>query len=500
MKSVSLLLLLAVAAVCDRRSFAVDSGEINKWRDAGVGWFLAPGGFTTNATSDRWYGETGIASNGLKFVYTNGYNGALFNGSTTMYRIPNDQRFNLGAVGDAWTLQYASTNLNGDGMATDGTNFFTAYNGVMYKWDQNGNYVTNFNVTCSHCDSADTWKGSNVWVWTRGGTTSVTNWLVDVINYNGVTLNTYNFSNAAALLNSNSIWAVACVNSNHFIFATIFPLSSASGQQLASVYLNNSGSLDYTIDWTSNLSANVGLYSQDAFGTNDHAYIQFDLDAVDSPNMPVIYDFQITSNGYNIAQSWATWLAPGEGESEGLELYRGKIVFNMRTMKSRAELAFPYAGRRALTISAWVLKPSASTAGAVVAKFKSATGTRGWAFELVSGAPGLYMRTTNDTYFGSAVGQTTISGVTGGTSFGAGQWHHEVWTWDGAISRVYLDGKLDWTQVTGSGVMLGTPTDLTLGAFVDNAGFWFGGALRDVKILSRAISADEVRRLYLEPQ
>jgi hypothetical protein len=78
------------------------------------------------------------------------------------------------------------------------------------------------------------------------------------------------------------------------------------------------------------------------------------------------------------------------------------------------------------------------------------------------------------------------------------KWHHVVATISGTNGYVYLDGNLD-----GSGNVGIVPTN-TLDVFIGythvtegaDATAWFNGAIDDIRIYNRALSASEVQQLY----
>lgn len=80
------------------------------------------------------------------------------------------------------------------------------------------------------------------------------------------------------------------------------------------------------------------------------------------------------------------------------------------------------------------------------------------------------------------------------------EWHHVAMTYDGSVLRVYVDG-----QLSGSETRTGTPyvyafapeTDLKIGRH-DNGNTLFYGALDDVRIYDRTLSAAEITYLFAE--
>ncbi|MHC4213459.1 MAG: LamG domain-containing protein [Planctomycetota bacterium] len=76
-------------------------------------------------------------------------------------------------------------------------------------------------------------------------------------------------------------------------------------------------------------------------------------------------------------------------------------------------------------------------------------------------------------------------------------WHHVVGTFDGAVMRIYIDGKL---ENSGIPTTLNPDTNnkaLTIGYRNDRLGnYYFGGTIDDVMIYDRALPFGEIQTLY----
>ena len=127
------VLIVVTSLLLSGRVHPADIGEQSRWRAGGQGWWLAPGRFTTNATTDPWFGTVGVASNGLTQAITNGVRAVLFDGSTAMYRVPSDSRFNFGSRSDPWTV-FVDTNFNRQGSASSATHLYQAHDSLMRVW------------------------------------------------------------------------------------------------------------------------------------------------------------------------------------------------------------------------------------------------------------------------------------------------------------------------------------------------------------------------------
>src|SRR3990167_464828 len=84
--------------------------------------------------------------------------------------------------------------------------------------------------------------------------------------------------------------------------------------------------------------------------------------------------------------------------------------------------------------------------------------------------------------------------ASGNTILNANQWYHVVGTYDGNNTRFYLNGVEDATPASGSGNMTNNSANLEIGRRDD--GYYFPGKIDDVRIYNRALSGDEIKRLY----
>jgi hypothetical protein len=149
------------------------------------------------------------------------------------------------------------------------------------------------------------------------------------------------------------------------------------------------------------------------------------------------------------------------------------------------------------TLSVW-FKTSFSQTGELVGKGGAGTGGK------------RYLLALNDSDCSSAVGMikaeiddnTTKKFLCStGSSFNDGQWHHVVMMKEGNNLRLYEDGKglTASVDVTGYGNINSTRV-FSIGSQYDEDASaqnnFFPGLLDDVRIYNRALSADEVKRLY----
>ena len=73
------------------------------------------------------------------------------------------------------------------------------------------------------------------------------------------------------------------------------------------------------------------------------------------------------------------------------------------------------------------------------------------------------------------------------------QWMHVAFTYDGKAKRAYVDG-----QLVGELAFSATPTDSTDALYFGARGATYGfvGALDEIRLYNRALSADEITKLY----
>jgi hypothetical protein len=71
-----------------------------------------------------------------------------------------------------------------------------------------------------------------------------------------------------------------------------------------------------------------------------------------------------------------------------------------------------------------------------------------------------------------------------------GDWHHVLGSYDGQTIRVYIDGWLQGST-SAAGTMSNGNQVVTIGARSPNRQYYFGGAIDDVQIYDRALSAEE---------
>jgi Concanavalin A-like lectin/glucanases superfamily len=81
----------------------------------------------------------------------------------------------------------------------------------------------------------------------------------------------------------------------------------------------------------------------------------------------------------------------------------------------------------------------------------------------------------------------------------AGSWAHVVGVFNNDVMRVYINGALAAgpTNHTGSGgISAHSNGGIQIGRYGPTFGQYFNGKIDDVRVYSRALSADEIKQLY----
>lgn len=138
-----------------------------------------------------------------------------------------------------------------------------------------------------------------------------------------------------------------------------------------------------------------------------------------------------------------------------------------------------------ITISLWVKPGNLSILKYYVSKW-GASGNFGYT---------VYQNSANKFGFNLSSDGTAGQTVTSNTTLATGTWYHIVAVYDGVDMRIYVNGILDCTPVAYTSGIVNNSQGLYLGCTsVPNT--YMTGALDDVAIWSRALSASEVEDLY----
>jgi hypothetical protein len=143
----------------------------------------------------------------------------------------------------------------------------------------------------------------------------------------------------------------------------------------------------------------------------------------------------------------------------------------------------------AITLSAWVRRSTVGSRDMFISKGAFLSGTDGqyW-FEFNTN------NTLELTLYEEGVSNT--ESVVSAQTIADTEWHHVVGTYDGATLRLYVDGAAD-VNTTSAAITIRTRTNnFVIGDRSSLYSIPYGGLIDDVRIYNRALSAQEVTRLY----
>ncbi|MFZ1812665.1 MAG: LamG domain-containing protein [Candidatus Saccharimonadales bacterium] len=135
----------------------------------------------------------------------------------------------------------------------------------------------------------------------------------------------------------------------------------------------------------------------------------------------------------------------------------------------------------AITVEAWV-KPTASQTSRVISKASTTTDSQS-VLALAANVPSFMLTIGGSPY--TATGAAISSGV----------WTHLVGSYDGSMVRLYANG-VEVGQSAATGSIATNNFAWTIGRDANAASNYFNGSVDEVKVLSRTLSAEEVKAEY----
>jgi hypothetical protein len=159
--------------------------------------------------------------------------------------------------------------------------------------------------------------------------------------------------------------------------------------------------------------------------------------------------------------------------------------------------AFSMSNRQAIQLAPLpaVLKPANNL---TVSVWFRATQVDSGGSELVSGGNQYLLRIGSDTirFSRRVVGGTgSVQCEVSSTAHLDGKWHHLVGVQSPQGMKLYVDGAERCTNTRGEDIRYDGGPDLWVGRHPDSSSYDFDGNLDDLRIYTRALSADEILRL-----
>ncbi len=151
---------------------------------------------------------------------------------------------------------------------------------------------------------------------------------------------------------------------------------------------------------------------------------------------------------------------------------------------------------RAMTVAAWMSIDTPQRWGGVIGCVQDNGGyEQGWV---------LGFDETNFTFAlataGADDGDGAMTYVTTDTPWSAGRWTHVAAVYDGAVAAIYVDGvRAALSRAQSGPILYDTEAPFVIGAYQDdNEQHPFDGRLREIRLLDRAASAEEIRNWWAE--
>ena len=342
----------------------------------------------------------------------------------------------------------------------------------------------------------------------------------------GISSNKICTSRTNDYLNGQSLSGSATVNDGNWHHIAV----SVSGNT-ATFYVD--GALDTTATFTAagaqgdnsvgsgtgNVNMQIGVRSRDG-GQKDSNFFSGDLDepriysrALSASEIRALYQQgAVAATGLN-AQKLVAYFNMNEASGTSLKDFIGDgplaTIYNSPTRvagKQGNALSFNGSNQYAdfpltvnysqFTVSAWFKANSFAGANArIVANEHTDTNNPHKGFQLMfnnGGTSGFF-----DVGTGSGSGNHASANWT--KTLSTGTWYHYVGVYDGRTAYAYIDGSLvgsDSVSGSTSKPITASGYNVNIGRNPEYNGDYFNGAIDDVRIYNRALSADEVAALY----
>jgi len=163
------------------------------------------------------------------------------------------------------------------------------------------------------------------------------------------------------------------------------------------------------------------------------------------------------------------------------------LAFDGSTSKVDLDGGIASLPARHLTAEAWVALDSGTRWGGILGYFHD-TGAfeRGWVLGYDDSTFTMAVATGGD-----------LTYLAADTEHEAGRWFHVVGTYDGRVTRIYVNGRLEGSTTSRSGDIDYVPAAFVIGAYEDEDEFFpVDGRIHEVRLHDRALGAAEVRSSY----
>jgi len=192
---------------------------------------------------------------------------------------------------------------------------------------------------------------------------------------------------------------------------------------------------------------------------------------------------------------------PGDGNADDIEGINDGTVYDAIYVPGKVDQAFSFDGdgdyvdcgddasldiTSELTIDAWINRPNFDTHGTIVGKTNGSSASAGYG--LFS-----YMGGVELAFYSEGGWKRTWPRV----SITANEWHHIAGTFDGNNLYLYVDGEQKASRAYSGTIAIAAGHSLHIAYWRLGLPTYFEGLIDEVEIFNRALSAPEIRAIYL---
>lgn len=332
----------------------------------------------------------------------------------------------------------------------------TAYNAYQLNLSENlvaGQTYTMqlWDVDVSHSEKTDAQTG--VWIYWGGGSVTLGSWY-----------GTANFTNGHA---------------DHLVKIFTVTSANASGSGASNAWLNLYNSVGYV---AGTMNMKIGRWKLEK-GSTPTPWLPAKTDDMYSD-----WEFNVAHDSSGYCHDGTLSPTPPTFDSDSAR-YSGCMKFSSNYIHCGLSSLYP---TDEITVAWWGYMDSWGSSRPI-----SCTETGGWNFEQGDGGGWRFPVYKNGIGYVYSVPAKKWADYTSG-------WHFFVGTFDGYVSRIYVDGELDSTSTNGSPtvkatIMYRANVPIYIGCEANGANPsspYFNGKLSDIRIYATALSADDIKELY----
>lgn len=297
-------------------------------------------------------------------------------------------------------------------------------------------------------------------------------------NFTGLAETSYSYKAYAIDISGN----INQTGTRTVIVDSTYPLISYAAGTPDNSTLNTDNSIEINISMTE-LNLNSFIWNWNA--TNYTFYkaslaLMMSFDNLSAIGENSTYAIDASGNGNNGNVLNAVWTESGK--------YHGAFVFNgVNSSINTTEDALDISPGENFTFMAWIKTGVMANYPRIFSKRGSSDGAKGYE---------CYVHTTQGSVNCNIDTGPTNPGIPSTKNVTDNQWHHVAVTIAGTTGSIYIDGELNGTN-TNDAIDDGYDTDVTLKIGAPYyIGVYFNGAIDEVSIWNKSLSADEIQQHY----